>query len=61
MPRTTNVRAGLLIRGTLGLTDLGLRYYANERSTGFVYVYDDRRVTDRVAITAMVGLSGGDE
>jgi hypothetical protein len=35
IPRTSNVRAILHVRGTSELTDLGLRYCANE-SIGFV-------------------------
>lgn len=47
MPRTTNIRAGLRVRGAFELTDPDVRYYANERSTGFVFVYDDARITNR--------------
>lgn len=41
----SNVRAVLRVRGTSKLTDLGLRYCANERLTGFVE--DDARVLNR--------------
>jgi hypothetical protein len=44
IPRTSNVRAILHVRGTSELTDLGLRYCANEWSIGFVD--DDARVTN---------------
>ena len=49
MPRTSNVRAGLRVRGTFELTDPGVRYYSNERSTGFVFLYDDARTRNRGA------------
>ena len=41
----SNVRAVLRVRGTSKLTDLGLRYCADERLTGFVE--DDARVLNR--------------
>jgi hypothetical protein len=44
MPRTSNVRVDLRLRGTSKLTELEVRYCANERSIAFVG--DDARVTN---------------
>ena len=58
MAAESNVRAVLRVRGTSKLTDLGLRYCADERLTGFVE--DDARVLNRSQSPARIKSSKDD-